>query len=55
MVASTKPDISTTEIVIKICLILSVGIGAFVVLLALVGNRNVLNVSGSIVTSVALQ
>jgi len=41
--------------VMKICLIVSVVVGTLVIFLALVGNRNVLNVGGSIVTIVALQ
>jgi len=52
---STKPVISTAEMVMKICLILSVVVGTLVIFLALAGNRNVLNVSGSIVPIVALQ
>jgi hypothetical protein len=52
---STEPVISTAEMVMKICLIVSVVVGILVIVLALVGNRNVLNVGGSIVTILALQ
>ena len=52
---STKPVISTAEMVMKICLIVSIVLGTLVIVLALVGNRNVLNVGGRIVTIVALQ
>ena len=51
----TKPVIPTAEIVMKTCLIFSVVVGTLAILLALVGNRNVLNVSGSIVAIVAPQ
>jgi hypothetical protein len=51
----TKPVISTTEMVMKICLIVSIVVGTLLVVLALVGNRNVLNEGGFIVTMVALQ
>ena len=52
---STKPVISTAEMVMKICLIVSVVVGTLVIVLALVGNQNILNVAGSIVAIVALQ
>ena len=52
---STKLVISTAEMVMKICLIVSVVLGTLVIVLALIGSRNVLNVGGSIVTIVALQ
>ena len=52
---SRKPVISTAEMVMKICLIVSVVLGILIVVLALVGNRNVLDVGGSALTIVALQ
>jgi hypothetical protein len=52
---STKSVTSTAELVIKICLIVEVVLGALVILLSLVGNRNVLNVSARVVTVVAVQ
>ena len=52
---STKPVVSTAEMVMKICLIFSVVVGTLIILLALVGNRNVLNVSGSVVAIVMPQ
>ena len=50
-----KRLISTAEMVMKICLIVSLVLGILIIVLALVGNRNVLNVGGSTVTIVALQ
>jgi hypothetical protein len=52
---STNPGISTAELVMKVCLIVSVAIGTFLILLALVFNRNTLEVAGDVIPLVALQ
>jgi uncharacterized membrane protein len=55
MTAHPEPVRSSAEMVIKFCLIFSVAMGAVVILLAWVGNRDLLNVSSSVGTIVALQ
>lgn len=52
---SMKPDFSTVELVMKICLIISVIIGSLLILLTLLFNRNILDVGGSVVPIIALQ
>jgi Flp pilus assembly protein TadB len=55
MTAHPEPVRSSAEIVIKFCLIISVAVGAVVILLAWIGNRDLLNVSSSVGAIVALQ
>ena len=50
-----KPVIPTTELVMKICLIVSVVVGTLIIFLAAVGNRAVLSVSTSVVGMVSVQ
>ncbi len=52
---STNPGISTAELIMKVCLIVSVAIGTFLILLALVFNRNTLEVAGSVIPLVVFQ
>jgi hypothetical protein len=51
----TKPTLSTTEQVMKICLIVSAAIGCLIIVLAILDRRDVLWHIAGAVTFVALQ
>ena len=49
-----RSDISRAELVLKVCLLSSAGVGAVLMLLAVIGNRSVLDVVGNVIPSVGL-
>jgi ABC-type Fe3+-siderophore transport system permease subunit len=55
MTAQPQSVKSKAEMVLKTCLAVSMVVGALLVLLAWVGNRDLLTVSSSVLTTVALQ
>ena len=50
-----QTDVPKAEVVMKICLLASVVLGALLITLAVVGRRSVLDIVGSVVPLVALQ
>ena len=55
MTVYMEPVKSKAEMVVKICLAVSMVVGAMLVLLAWVTNRDLVTVSSSVVTAIALQ
>ena len=52
---TAQPDVPKAEVVMKICLIASVVLSAGLIVLAVAGKRSILDVSGSILSLLALQ
>ena len=52
---STKHDVPTAEMVMKICLLVSLGLGALIIVIALLGHRNIFDVTSSVLPLVAVQ
>jgi hypothetical protein len=52
---TAKPVVSTTQRVMKICLIVSIALACLMIILAWFSGRGVLNVSGGLIPLVAIQ
>jgi hypothetical protein len=52
---SAKPGVSTAQLVMKICLIVSIALGCLIMVLAGVGDRGFVQVSASVISVVAIQ
>ncbi len=50
-----KPEMRKAEVVMKICLLVSLSLGALLIILALVGKRSILNVAGDLIPLIMLQ
>ena len=51
----SHPAVPKAEVVMKICLLVSVAVGALLIVLAVVGRRSMLDVAGSVIPLVFLQ
>lgn len=51
----SRPDISKAKLVMNVCLLSSVVVGAVLMLLAVIGNRSILDAAGSVIPLVGLQ
>ena len=51
----SKPDVPRVLVVMKICLLVSVVVGALLVVLVLAGKRDILGIVGTFIPLVALQ
>jgi hypothetical protein len=52
---SPQPGVPKALVVMKICLLMSIVVGALLIVLALAGKRGVLGVAGTFIPLVALQ
>ena len=52
---ASKPDTPKAEVVMKICLMVSVVLGAVLFVLSLIAQRNILDVGGTVIIMVVLQ
>jgi high-affinity Fe2+/Pb2+ permease len=52
---SAKPVVSTAQLILKACLIVSVAVGCLIIVLAGVGDRGLVQVSAGVISVVAIQ